>query len=107
MGKSPTEIREFSATDFDLLAMYWKAEPWGPWRDNMHAALIAREIRRPWLKDPTKNDIGDFILKPDEERQEENQKKLAGFFSFFKTIANRVHKPKRKGSKSRRAAQES
>lgn len=25
---------------------YWDAEPWGAWRDNMHAAVIAREVRR-------------------------------------------------------------
>lgn len=25
---------------------YWLTEPWGPWRDNLHAALLAREVRR-------------------------------------------------------------
>ena len=34
-----------SASDFDLLARYWAHEPWGPWRDNVHAAMIAKELR--------------------------------------------------------------
>jgi hypothetical protein len=106
MGKSPSEIRQMSSTDIDLLAMYWKAEPWGPLRDNMHAGLIAREIRRPWLKDPSKNAIDDFILKPMDQHQEENQQKVAGFFSFFKTIANRVKKSERKPAKRRKRVKE-
>jgi len=28
---------------------YWTEEPWGPWRDNMHTALLAVEVRRPQL----------------------------------------------------------
>ncbi len=79
-----------SATDFDLLALYWKAEPWGPWRDNMHAALIAREIRRPWTKDQTKNLLSDFIIRDPEERAEADNKKVAGFFTFFKTVAKKI-----------------
>lgn len=29
---------------------YWEEEPWGPWRDNFHAAMLAREVRRTVFK---------------------------------------------------------
>jgi hypothetical protein len=29
---------------------YWEEEPWGPWRDNLHTAMVAREIRRTVFK---------------------------------------------------------
>lgn len=65
-------------------------EPWGPWRDNMHAALIAREVRRPYMKDQAKNPIADFILRSHQERQEESAQKTQSFFGFFKSIATKV-----------------
>lgn len=84
-----------AAKDFDLLALYWKQEPWGPWRDNMHAAIIAREIRRPWVKSQSKNKLADFLIRDPEERAEDSSKKMASFFSFFQTIATKV-KPKKR-----------
>lgn len=37
---------ELASTDYDLLSRYWAEEPWGPYRDNLHAAIIATEVRR-------------------------------------------------------------
>jgi hypothetical protein len=31
-------------------AIYWSEEPWGPYRDNLHAGLIISELMRPHLK---------------------------------------------------------
>lgn len=96
------------ATDFDLLALYWRAEPWGPWRDNLHAALIAREVRRPAFgKDQRKNVLSDFMIRDPEERAKEGQKKITGLFTLFKTIGTRVkasalQMPKRGKKKPRR-----
>lgn len=78
------------ATDFDLLALYWRHEPWGPWRDNLHAALIAREIRRPYFKDQAKNLLSDFMVRDPTTQQEDRSKKIAGLFTLFKTVATRV-----------------
>lgn len=91
MGLTPSEVEQMAATDFDLLARYWTQEPWGPWRDNMHAALIAREIRRPQLKDRRKKiPLTDFILRCLAELQAESEEKTKNFFGFFKAISNKV-----------------
>jgi hypothetical protein len=66
---------------------YYKQEPWGPWRDNVHAALIAREIRasRP-SKGGQKLDLEQFILTDKEGRRE---KSTAAAFGFLRMIAKR------------------
>lgn len=46
LGCSPSEVDDLPAQDFDLLVRFYEEEPWGAWRDNMHAAIIAREVRR-------------------------------------------------------------
>lgn len=94
-----------SARDFDLLARYWRAEPWGAWRDNMHAAIIAREVRRPNMKNQRKNLLSDFMIEDPAVRAEEGQKKVAGLFSLFKTVATRVHASSVKPTKRRNASQ--
>lgn len=98
MGMAPSVVEQMAATDFDLLARYWAHEPWGPWRDNMHAAIIAREIRRPHLKDPRKpTPLSEFILRdPDEIEQEKAERqtdRVKGLFTFFRTVAKRKKKP--------------
>lgn len=85
-GLLPSQVSEIGASDYDLLTRYWKAEPWGPWRDNMHAAVIAREIRRPWINDQSKNLLSDFLLIDPDQRQ---QQSAAGFIQLFKTIAKK------------------
>lgn len=42
----PCEVGELPSSEADLLARYWAEEPWGPWRDNLHTAIIAREVLR-------------------------------------------------------------
>lgn len=44
---------------------YWAEEPWGPWRDNYHTAMMIGELMRPHLKDPRAAlDIGVYMLEP-------------------------------------------
>jgi hypothetical protein len=75
-------------TDYDLLMRYWAEEPWGAYRDNVHAAIIAREIRATWRKGAIA--IKDFLLQTDARRAKEER---AGLFSAFRTM---VTKGKRK-----------
>jgi len=42
---------------------YWTVEPWGPYRDNLHAAILAREIRRPQVKPGSVIDPEDFMIR--------------------------------------------
>jgi len=76
-----------------MLTRYWLHEPWGSWRDNLHTALLATEIRRPYLKKGSPNPIGDFMLRhPDElseERAEKKRKASRNLFSMFKSIAKK------------------
>lgn len=51
---------------------YWEVEPWGPWRDNVHTAIIAREVIRanPRLKRGARTpDLSAFMLVDPETRQ--------------------------------------
>lgn len=73
---------------------YWDAEPWGPWRDNMHTALLAREIRRPQLRRGRTIDLDDFMVRSVEDRAESKMQKAeqekGNFFAFLKTVAKKV-----------------
>jgi acyl-CoA synthetase (AMP-forming)/AMP-acid ligase II len=50
IGCAPQEVRDLPCDEWDLLVLYFETEPWGAWRDNFHAAMIAREVRRVWSK---------------------------------------------------------
>jgi hypothetical protein len=69
----------------DLLHRYWAEEPWGPWRDNLHAAIIAREIHRAHFKGEIRLD--DFMVLDPAKRQQAFDRK--SFFDMFKAIAQR------------------
>jgi hypothetical protein len=57
------------ARDYELMSRYWNEEPWGSWRDNIHAALIAAEVRRPNVKQGVKVQLDDFMLRHPEDRE--------------------------------------
>lgn len=64
---------------------YWAAEPWGPYRDNLHAAIVAREVRRPQLaKGARKPEIDDFMVSDPRERK---RKATANFLNLLRVIA--------------------
>lgn len=63
----PSAVQAMPATDFDLLCRYFAAEPWGAWRDNLHAAIIAREVRRTLTPRRT-IDLQQFMVMPPARR---------------------------------------
>jgi hypothetical protein len=66
--------------------MYFVAEPWGPWRDNMHTAILAREIRRsiPKAKIP---DLSVWMIRDPAERVAEASRQiLASLFAMAEKI---------------------
>ncbi len=75
-------------------ATFWACEPWGAWRDNLHAGLIAAEIRsqrrRRGQAAPTPKD---FMLKSAADAQDE---RIAG---TPKTLAALRAMAKRKKAK--------
>jgi len=85
IGILPSEVVEIGASDYDLLQRYWHEEPWGPYRDNVHAAIIAREIRRGSYKG--EHLLKDFMLQVPERRAAEAR---SGVFNMFRSFANRA-----------------
>lgn len=71
-----------SAPDYDLLCRYWNEEPWGAYRDNLHAAIVAREVRRTAFKG--KHRVSDFMLVDPAPRHKQAAK---SWISLLKTIA--------------------
>lgn len=72
MGCLPSEVEAIPATDYDLLLRYWEEEPFGAWRDNAHAAIIAREVRKLGTKRGRRVPMDDFMLLHPEKRREGN-----------------------------------
>lgn len=91
LGIAPSEVDDLPATDYDLLWKYWKKEPWGPYRDNLHSAIIAREVRRGNFKGPH---VLDQFMVMDQEDQEQLGKSRgksdkAVVFGAFKAMATK------------------
>jgi hypothetical protein len=88
--------------DYDLLARYYLEDPWGPWRDNLHAAIIARELRV--TRTGKRANLDDFMYMQPERRR---QKNLTGLVDALKAMAggHRVHiseyKPPKRGKRGR------
>lgn len=74
-----------------MLQLYWEHEPWGAWRDNLHAAIIAGEVIRPHLKKGAKISLDSFMVRhPQEVAEEQARKRKAAtrnLFEFFKSVA--------------------
>lgn len=66
---------------------YWDEEPWGPWRDNVHMAVLAREVRRARVKPNTRIDLGQFMVRNPEDRRREGEQ---NFFGMMQAVATPV-----------------
>jgi hypothetical protein len=42
---------------------YWLDEPWGPWRDNLHVAILGRAFAEPYLKRGARVDMDRFMIR--------------------------------------------
>ena len=72
---------------------YWDFEPWGPWRDNLHTAVLAREIRRPQVRRGSTIDLDQFMAKGPQARKDEAQARgVENMFATLKTIATPISK---------------
>lgn len=97
MGMLPSQVSDIPASDFDLLLEYWSEEPWGPWRDNLHTAIIAREVRRTAFKGGL--DLKNFMFKKPSEVLEASVKAKKGIFASLKMMAKKVKRSKIKSKK--------
>lgn len=91
LGKTLDEIDGLPAREFEAWSRYWNEEPWGPYRDNLHAAMLAVQFIRPHLKEGSKvPPISEFMFKlPD-------TKSKSGFGMLVATLDRRANRPQRK-----------
>jgi hypothetical protein len=66
---------------------YWDVEPWGPWRDNVHAAIVAREVRRTRSKPNARLGLDPYMVKNPQTRQKEGEQ---NFFGLMQAVATAV-----------------
>jgi len=84
-GVPPSEVESWSASDVDRVTAYFHREPWGPLRDNMHAALIVANIRNIFRgKNSRQVKLEDFMFV---DKSEHKKKSLAGFVSWARGLA--------------------
>lgn len=56
--------------EIDRWRLYWGEEPWGPYRDNMHAAMIVTELLKPNLKEGVVLPLSTYMFEHQEDRKE-------------------------------------
>lgn len=62
---------------------FWLEEPWGPWRDNLHAAMICRELRRPQVTSGATIRLDDFMIRQPAVQLAEAENNLWNFLSLI------------------------
>lgn len=79
---------------------YWGEEPWGPHRDNMHAALIAVEVLRPHMPEGSRAlTIADFMLEHPEEVKARKNTQIMALLETQAIKAERAERRRNRGTK--------
>lgn len=80
------------ARELDDWAAYWRIEPWGAWRDNLHAGLIASVIANAHRKPSTRAlTYQDFMVT---DRESHRKRQTEQSLAWMRSVA----KPKRKAN---------
>lgn len=77
LGRTIDEVLELPERELLRWHRYWEAEPWGPYRDNLHAAMIVTELLKPHLKKGVKLNLSDYLLVSAEERRQKDTRDAA------------------------------
>lgn len=88
LGMTIAELEtRMSADELDRWHLYWSEEPWGSWRDNAHAGLIAAAGVNLWLKKGSKPaTFEDFMLiSRTQRRARDTEQSLAWLEAMAKT----------------------
>jgi hypothetical protein len=100
LGRSIGELDELPVRELERWSLYWIEEPWGPYRDNVHAALIVTELLRPHLKEGATLNMADFMLRHKEDRDAIARAKLVAYLSAMAANSERAKRRiARKGKK--------
>ena len=82
--------------------LYWHVEPWGPFRDNLHAAMVAAQVKALRQKKGSRISLDPFMVVDPASRARENR---AGFVTLLRLMGRPRSevKGKRKGKAKGRA----
>ena len=69
LGLTLGELDALPARELERWALYWSEEPWGAYRDNLHAAMIVSELLKPHLQKDAKLSITDFMFEHEDDRK--------------------------------------
>ncbi|MBA3562898.1 MAG: hypothetical protein H0W33_02600 [Gammaproteobacteria bacterium] len=94
LGLTIGEVRDLGLTELTRWGRYWAEEPWGPWRDNLHAAIVSRELRRLLMRRGGGRggrtvDLDQFMLRLPSARKTE---RAAGFLGWLRTVGRKQGK---------------
>jgi hypothetical protein len=94
LGRPLAEIDELSDREYRSWLRYWAEEPWGPYRDNMHAAMLAVQILRPHVREGKKAPaLEDFMFKPPEDPEIVRKRNALTFLAMLKSSAKKRRTP--------------
>ena len=69
LGRTPSEVRDMSASDLQLMDRYWQEEPWGAYRDNLHAGIVASAVVNASGRAKKQVSADQFVLKVRDPQQ--------------------------------------
>jgi hypothetical protein len=72
---------------------YWMEEPWGAWRDNMHAGIVASAVLMPHQEERKRSKPEDFMLV---DRDTLKRRSLAQLAADLEQTTARKPKAKKK-----------
>lgn len=74
---------------------YWDEEPWGPWRDNMHTAILAREIRRTRVRSNVRIELEQFLMRAPKSRKKEAEVRVFSGLAAAATVVTAAEAARR------------
>lgn len=83
------------ANEFDRWRRYWHEEPWGAYRDNLHAAIMCIQYLRTHVKKGTKlPSLEEFMLRLPDDESVDTAAGHARATSFLATLRSIARKQK-------------
>ena len=81
------EIESLGSSELNEWMLFWKTEPWGPYRDNIHAGLIAATIANVYRKKNSKAITHEAFMLTDQSSYKRNTSKET--LAWMKAVAKR------------------
>lgn len=91
-----TEIEQtVAARELREWSLYWSQEPWGPWRDNAHAGLVASVMANAFRGEKQRPyQMEDFMLLDAEDNERRKAEKSARGQQIFVSLMRALAGPK-------------